>query len=45
MRDQEDDFVRDVAAALRAPVRVSPGFDARVMDAVRAAAPERAGRV
>lgn len=45
MRDQEDVFVRNVADALRAPVRVSPGFDARVMDAVRDAAPERAGRV
>lgn len=41
MRDEEDAFVRDVAEALRAPVPVSPGFDARVMDAVRGAVPAR----
>ena len=37
--DDDDEFIREVAEALRAPVRVSSGLDARVMAAVRDAAP------
>ena len=36
MHDTEDAFIRRVSDELRAPVRVDPGFDARVMAAVRA---------
>lgn len=39
MSDHDDEFIREVAEALRAPVRVSSGLDARVMAAVRRAAP------
>jgi hypothetical protein len=37
--DHDDEFIREVAEALRAPVRVSSGLNARVMAAVRDAAP------
>lgn len=35
-----DDLIATVVAELRRPTPVSPGFDARVMDAVRVARPE-----
>lgn len=44
MPDETDAVIDRVSRTLREPVRLSPGFDARVMAAVRAAARPPAGR-
>lgn len=43
MHDTDDPIVRHVREVLRAPVRLRDGFDARVMDEVRAGSGPRAG--
>lgn len=40
MSDERDELLSGVVAELRRPVRFSPGFDARVMEAVRRTRPE-----
>jgi hypothetical protein len=41
MHDEQDELISQVADELRAPVALDPAFDARVMAAVRRAAPGR----